>query len=112
MIVPKHASLHAAQRLRGGGGQLVIEVGFKEGAKAHARLPQTIQTAAQALFIAHTADDEVGMFGFGSEKRARGFETGVTRLNDLLWRGQVAPDEDVDVRRRIYLQESHGNLRW
>jgi hypothetical protein len=35
----------------------------------------------------------------------------VTRLNDLLRRGQVAPDEDIHVRCRVYLVELHGNLR-
>jgi hypothetical protein len=111
VIVPKHASLRTTQRLRGGRGQLVIEIGFKESAKLHAGLAQTIETASQAAFIAHAAHDKMRMLGFGREKRTRGFEAGVTRLNDLLRRGQIAPDEDVHIRCWIYLQELHGNLR-
>ncbi len=111
MIVPKHASLRTAQRFRGGSGQLFVQIGFKKRAKLHAGLAQTIETASQTPFVADTANDEVRMFGSRREKRARGFETGVTRLNDLLRRGQIAPDEDVHVRGWIYLQELHGNLR-
>ena len=109
--VPKHASLRAAQRLRGGGGELVVEVGFKERAEAHAGPAQAVQTMAQAPLVADAADDQVRVLGIGREEGAGRFEAGVTRLNELLRRGQVAPDKDVHVRLRIYLLKRHGNLQ-
>src|SRR5437868_15127680 len=86
-VVPKHASLRAAQRLRGGGGQLVVEVGFKERAEAHAGPAQTVQAVAQAPLIADAADDQMGVLGIRREKGAGRFKAGVTRLNELLRRG-------------------------
>ena len=84
--------MRTAQRLRGGGGQSVVEVGFKERAEADTGPAQPFETMTQAPFIADAAHDQVRMFGIGRKKRARGFEAGVTRLNELLRRGQIAPD--------------------
>jgi hypothetical protein len=100
--------LRAAQGLRGGGGEPVVEVGFKEGAEAHAGAAQAVQAVAQAPLVADAADDQVRVLGIGREEGAGRSEAGVTRLNDLLRRRQVAPDEDVHVRLLIYLVELHG----
>src|SRR5262245_15040220 len=110
-VVPKHASLRAAQRLRGGGGQLVVEVGFKERAEAHPGAAQAVETMPQPPLVADAADDQMRVLGIGREEGAGRFKAGVTRLNELLRRGQFAPDQNVHVRPLIYLQELHGNLR-
>ncbi len=62
---------------------------------------------AQAPLIADATDDQVRVLGIGKKEGTGRFEAGVTRLNELLRRGQVAPDQDVHVAL-IYLVELHG----
>ena len=99
----------ATERLRRDGGKLIAEIRFKERTKADAGPTQTVADAPKTLLVADAANDQMRMLGIERKKSARRFETGVTGLNDLLWRGEIAPDEDVHVGRRIYLQELHNS---
>ena len=100
--------MSSADGLRGGGGQLPAEVGLVEGAEAHPGTAKAVEAGAQTDFVADCADDEVGVFLLGREESPGGFQTGVTGLHHLLRVGQVAADEDVDVRPVLYLVERHG----
>ena len=107
-VGPEQKALRAPDGLRGGGGQLSAAVGLVEGAKAHSGPAKGVQAAAQTGFVADATDDEVGVFLPGREESPGGFQRGVTGLHHLLRAGQVAADEDVDVRPVLYLVERHG----
>ena len=97
----------ASERFRGGGGELVAEVGLGERAEADAGRAQAVEPAAEAHFIAHATDDEGRGFVIDWEESPAGFEAGVTGLHHLLRVGQVAPDQDVDVGPLVNLVERH-----
>ncbi len=97
----------APKRFRGGGGELIAEVGLEERAEADAGRAQAVEPVAQAHFIAHATDDEARMFVIGREESPGGFQTGVAGLHHLLRVCQVAADEDVDVGSLINLVERH-----
>ena len=97
----------SANRLRGGGGKLVVEIGFREDVEANAVRAQTIEALAEMTLIPDAADDDGGVFVVGREESPCGFQTGVTRLHHLLRVGQIAADEDVDGGPISYLVEPH-----
>ena len=103
----EQVSLVASKWLRGGGGELIAEVGLEERAEANAGRTQAVEPTAQAHFIAHATDDEERMFAIGREKSPCGFQTGVAGLHHLLRVRQVAANEDVDVGSLINLVERH-----
>jgi hypothetical protein len=90
--------LASAHRLRGGGGELVAEVGFGKDVKANSVAAQTIEAPAEMTFIADAADDDGRVLVMGREESPSGFETGMTGLHDLLRMGQIASDKDVHGR--------------
>jgi hypothetical protein len=100
-------SLLSPKWLRGGGGELIAEVGLEERAEADAGRAQAVEPTAEAHFVAHATDDEERVLVIGREESPCGFQTGVTGLHHLLRVGQVAADEDVDVRSLINLVERH-----
>ena len=93
--------------LRGGGGELIAEIGLEERAEADAGRAQAVEAAAEAHFIAHATDDEARVFVIGREESPGGFQTGVAGLHHLLRVRQVAADEDVDVESLSNLVERH-----
>lgn len=105
--MPEQASLSSVNGFGGGGGQFAVEVGFVKGPVAHTRPIQGLQTAAEPGPVADATDHQRGMFELRREESLSGFEDSVTGLHRLLRRGQVAPDEDVNVRTVINLSELH-----
>ena len=101
-------SLLSPKRLRGGGGELIAEVGLEERAEADAGRAQAVEAPAEAHVIAHATDDEERVLVIGREKGPCGFQAGVTGLHHLVRRRQVPADEDVDVRPSVALVERHG----
>ena len=100
-------SLLSPKRFRGGGGELIAEVGLGERPEADPGRAQAVEAPAQAHFVPDATDDDGGMLLFGREERPRGFQRGVTGLDHLLRVAQVAADEDVDVRPFSNLREPH-----
>ena len=105
--VPEQAPVSSADGLRGGGGQLPAEVGLVEGAEADAGPAKAVEGLAQAGFVGDGTEHEEGVIVVGREESPGGFQGGVTGLHHLLRVGQVAADEDVDVRPVFYLAELH-----
>jgi hypothetical protein len=99
--------LLSSKWFRGGGRELLAEVGLAEGAEANAGRAQAVQPAAEAHFVAHATDDEERVFVIGGEESPCGFQTSVTGLHHLLRVGQVPADEDVDVGSLVNLVERH-----
>jgi hypothetical protein len=100
-------SLLSSKRFRGGGGELIAEVGLEERAEADTGRAQAVEPPAEAHVIAHATDDEERVLVIGREKGPRGFQAGVTGLHHLLRVSQVASDQDVDVGSLVNLVERH-----
>ena len=100
-------SLLSPKRFRGGGGELIAEVGLEERAEADAGRAQAVKPPAEAHFIAHATDDEERVLVIGREESPRGLQAGMTGLHHLLRVGQVASDQDVDVGSLVNLVERH-----
>jgi hypothetical protein len=62
-------------------------------------------------FIGDADYDKVGMWTIGRNKRFADFKNGVAGLDDLLWKGQIGPDKNVDILIRRALCKFHGRLR-
>ncbi len=43
---------------RGGGGELIAQIGLEERTKAHPGRAQSVEPLAKAHFVAHAADNE------------------------------------------------------
>jgi hypothetical protein len=99
--------LFSPKRLRGGGGELIAEVGLEERAEADAGRAQAVEPPAEAHFVADATDDEERVLVIGREESPCGFQAGVAGLHHLLRVGQVAADEDVDVGSVVNLVERH-----
>src|SRR5262245_40376424 len=107
-IVPEEASLSSENGLGGGRGQLAVEVGRRERAKADSRPGPTGETRSGRGPVADAASDGGRVFERGWEEGPGGLEGGMTGLHHLLGVAQVAPDKDVDVRPVGHLLELHG----
>jgi hypothetical protein len=94
---------------RGEGSQPAIEIRLGERPEADTGAAQPVETPAEAHFVPDATDYEEGVFVIGREECPCGFQTGVTGLHHLLRVGQVAADEDVDVRPLINLPELHDD---
>ena len=62
-------------------------------------------------FIGDADDDKVRVRTIGRKKRFADLKNGVAGLDDLLRKGQIGPDKDVDVLSGGALCEFHGWLR-
>jgi hypothetical protein len=90
---------HGADR-----GETVVEVGFTERSMDDARDPESAGGQLQGTFIGHGAEDEVGMVAVGGDEvPATRFQCGMNPLDGLLGRGEIRPDDHVDVAN-----SSHG----
>jgi hypothetical protein len=71
---------------------------------------KTIQTMKKPTLIGDADDDDVRVRTIGRKKRFADFENGVAGLDNLLRKGQVGPDKDVDVLAGGALREFHGRI--
>jgi hypothetical protein len=61
-------------------------------------------------FIGDADDDKVRVRTIGRKKRSADFENRMARLDDLLRKGQISPDKDVDIPSGDALCKFHGRL--
>jgi hypothetical protein len=107
-VVLEKRALTASNGFGGECGELIAEVGLREDAEVNPGATQAVQTLTETAFVADATDDEERVLGIGREESPGGFQTGVTGLHHLLRVGQIAADDDVNVRPFRYLQETHG----
>lgn len=79
-------------------GGLVIAVGFAEQREANTGAVESVGRGEQTRLARHGTQHEMGVRGVSGEVAASGFDGRVGRLNRDLRRGEVAPDQDVQVR--------------
>src|SRR5262245_18753696 len=81
--------------------QFVLTIGFAKFTMRNVGAAQAFETAKEFAFVRNGQNDETGMRGFGGNEKPADVENGVTRLDDLLRKGQTGPDEDVNVRDAV-----------
>ncbi len=104
--------LLTGNRPRGDGGEFVLSIRLVKCSMRDILTAQTIQTMKKPAFIGDADDDKARVWTIGRKKRIADFENRVARLDDLLRKGQISPDEDVDVLSVDALCEFHGRPRF
>ena len=80
------------------GRQLIAEVRLDKGAAADTLPHEAVVGVAEGAFIAHAADDNVGMLLVGRKKTAGSLGHGVARLHHLLGGRQITADQHINIR--------------
>jgi hypothetical protein len=79
-------------------GETIAEVGLVERSMADARDPESTGGQLQGTFIGHGAENEVGMVAVGGDEvPATRFQGSMNSLDGLLSRGEICPDDHVDM---------------
>src|SRR5579884_871369 len=90
-------------------GEFVVAVKFVEGAIRNPEPAQAIHALEKLAFAGNGADHQMRVRLVAGEKGFCNLDGCVTGLDDLLRKGEIVPDEEVDVRR-LALRELHGWL--
>jgi hypothetical protein len=72
---------------------------------------QTLQASQKLMLVSDAQNDQVRMRDIVRKKRFANLKAGMARLNDLLRKGKIFSDEEVNVRRVFVLREFHGLLQ-
>jgi hypothetical protein len=96
--VPEQAAVAGSQRLGAERRDPVVEVGLAEVGVPHPGHAQRATEQGQRVTIGNGAEDEVGMFNVGpDEPGPSSLDGGMRGLDNLMGKGQVGPDDGVDV---------------
>jgi hypothetical protein len=108
-VASKDLALLADDRPRGDGGQLVLSIGFVKCMNRHIQAAHSLKAMIKLTLISDANEDKVRMWKIW-RKESADFNNRMARLDNLLRKWQVGPDEDVNVRRGVALREFHGWL--